>query len=80
MAEPFYDVRMPDFDNERRALKVLALIVVEFETDPMSVQCFDLRTVQEAKETVAERKRLELRGDAPPLLTEGNPNPQRRRW
>lgn len=35
-----------------RAHKVLGLIVAEFDSDPMSVQCFDLRTVQEAKDTV----------------------------
>ena len=61
----------PDIENERRALAVLALIVAEFESDPMSVQCFDLRTVAEAKEVIAERKRLEASGEAPPWLTEG---------
>ncbi len=37
---------------EARAFKVLDLIVAEFETDPMSVACFDRRTVEEAKAVI----------------------------
>ena len=33
-------------------LEVLDLIVAEFNSDPMSVQCFDLRIVQRAKDIV----------------------------
>jgi len=38
--------------NEQEAMIVLDLIVAEFDSDPMSVQCFDLRTVLRAKELV----------------------------
>jgi hypothetical protein len=34
------------------------LIVAEFESDPMSVQCFDLRIVERAKTANRELKRL----------------------
>lgn len=61
----------PGIDLEPRAWKVLDLIVAEFASDPMSTQCFDLRTVKEAKAVIADRKRLERRGDVPPILTEG---------
>jgi hypothetical protein len=50
---------------------VLDLIVAEFTSDPMSVQCFDLRIVEEAKAVIAERKRLERQSRVPPLLTNG---------
>jgi hypothetical protein len=52
---------------------VLNLIVAEFISDPMSVQCFDLRTVEEAKAVVELLKRLERKGVLPPLLTTGKP-------
>lgn len=39
------------------ALEVLDVIVAEFESDPMSVQCFDLRVVERAKAIVTERRR-----------------------
>jgi hypothetical protein len=64
---PLY--RDAEFELENRAYKVLDLIVAEFTSDPMSVQCFDLRTVAEAKAVIEERKRLERRGDLPPVLT-----------
>lgn len=72
-AAPFFDTRglWPDIEIERRALKVLDLIVAEFTSDPMSVQCFDLRIVEEAKAVIAERKRLERQSRVPPLLTNG---------
>lgn len=41
----------------KRAAELLSIISAEFETDPMSVQCFDLRIVQETKE-VTEKLRL----------------------
>jgi hypothetical protein len=34
---------------EREAVDLLAVIVNEFNTDPMSVQCFDLRIVERCK-------------------------------
>lgn len=68
------EYRHPDLDASNRAFKVLNLIVAEFSSDPMSVQCFDLRTVAEAKAVIAERERLERRGEVPPLLTEGRPS------
>lgn len=48
---------------DTRAWKALALIAAEFETDPMSVQCFDLRLVEETKTLVREAKALEARLD-----------------
>lgn len=35
------------FENE--ALEIFKLVVSEWESDPMSVQCFDLRIVERAK-------------------------------
>lgn len=42
---------------EEELFTVLDLIVAEFETDPVSVQCFDLRTVDRAKEIVGKYRR-----------------------
>ena len=61
----------PAYELEKRALRALDLINVEFTTDSMSVQCFDLRLVKEVGEIVAEQRRLELAGRLPPLLTAG---------
>lgn len=44
-----------NFENQQEAFKLLALIDAEFQCDPMSVQCFDLRIVQRVKECVAKR-------------------------
>jgi hypothetical protein len=38
------------------ALEVLDVIVAEFESDPMSVQCFDLRVVERAKAIITEHR------------------------
>jgi hypothetical protein len=46
------------FDNQREAFKLLELIDAEFRTDPMSVQCFDLRIVQRVRECVEKRQSL----------------------
>ena len=43
---------------EIEGLDLLELIVSEFESDPMSVQCFDLRTVERAKYVVARLKTM----------------------
>jgi hypothetical protein len=45
-----------NFDNQREAFTLLDLIVAEWESDPTSVQCFDLRMVERAKLCVARRK------------------------
>jgi len=44
------------FDLQREALGLLEVIVAEWDSDPMSVQCFDLRIVARAKQ-VAKRLR-----------------------
>ena len=49
------------FDLDREAWIVLDLIVAEFKSDPMSVQCFDSRTVERAISAVAHRRRLDKR-------------------
>lgn len=66
---PINSYRDPVFENDCEILQALSLIVAEFESDPLSVACFDLRTVQRAKDAIAERKRLERRRNVPPLLT-----------
>ena len=35
------------------AIELLRLVVAEWKSDPMSVQCFDLRTVERAKQCIA---------------------------
>lgn len=46
------------FKLEARALQLLDIIVAEFESDPTSVQCFDLRIVEEAKTVNRRLKQL----------------------
>jgi len=46
------------FKLEKRAIELLDIIVAEFESDPMSVQCFDLRIVEEAKQVNREIRKL----------------------
>ena len=36
------------FKLEKRAIELLGIITAEFKSDPTSVQCFDLRIVNEA--------------------------------
>lgn len=45
------------FARSRRAMEPLDIVAAEFSSDPMSVQCFDLRIVEEIKQLVAEQKR-----------------------
>jgi predicted LPLAT superfamily acyltransferase len=45
-------------DNDREAHKLLDLINAEFQSDPMSVQCFDLSIVTRVKECVEREKKL----------------------
>lgn len=68
--EPYF-TRAPDpfSENDREALTVLHLIVAEFASDPMSVQCFDLRVVARAKAVIAKQIEWERSGKLPPLLT-----------
>lgn len=47
------------WDLDRRAWAVLQLIAYEFESDPMSVQCFDLRIVEEAKTLIREARAVD---------------------
>lgn len=44
------------FVNDREAHTLLDLINAEFQSDPMSVQCFDLRIVERVKQCVAKRR------------------------
>ena len=48
--------------NDDEAHELLALIVAEFESDPLSVQCFDSRIVDRAKLCVARRKKYNEKG------------------
>ena len=44
---------------DKEAWRLLDLIVAEWSTDPMSVQCFDLRIVERAKHAVSRRKEID---------------------
>ena len=44
------------FEIDHRLLEIMGLVVSEWQSDPMSVACFDLRIVREATELWAERK------------------------
>lgn len=46
------------FEVESRLLAIMDIVVAEWESDPVSVQCFDLRIVDEAKKLTAERRTL----------------------
>lgn len=49
--------QMEDYHkNQDEAFELLALIEAEFSSDPMSVQCFDLRVVQRVKECIEKRR------------------------
>jgi len=43
----------------REAVQILGGVVAEWKSDPMSVQCFDLRIVQRAGEVVERIKMLD---------------------
>lgn len=47
-----------EFQCIRRGMEILGIIVEEWRTDPTSVQCFDLRIVQEAIELIAKYKKV----------------------
>lgn len=44
------------WDLKREALILLGHVVAEWDTDPKSVACFDLRIVKRSKEVLAELK------------------------
>ena len=44
------------FEIDDRLLEIMGVVIAEWESDPMSVQCFDLRIVEEAKRLWTERK------------------------
>lgn len=48
------------FEIDDRLLHIMGHVVSEWSSDPMSVQCFDLRLVNEAKDLWEERKRNPL--------------------
>ncbi len=48
-----------NFANEKEAWVLLDLINAEFQSDPMSQQCFDSRIVERVKACLAERKDFE---------------------
>lgn len=50
------------FTLKHRAVELLDLVVAEWRSDPTSVQCFDLRIVEEAKEVTARLARLRRKG------------------
>ena len=45
-----------EFENQREAFRLLDLINAEFQSDPMSVQCFDLRVVERVRQCVESHK------------------------
>jgi hypothetical protein len=47
------------FVLKRRAIEILGIVNAEWQSDPQSVQCFDLRLVKEADAILAELNKLE---------------------
>lgn len=52
------------FALKNEAVELLGLVSAEFESDPKSVQCFDLRIVERAKYVTARLKKLDVFGGA----------------
>ena len=48
-----------NFTNIIEAFELLALIDAEFQSDPISVQCFDLRIVDRVRMCVLKRNKFE---------------------
>jgi hypothetical protein len=44
----------------REALRLLRLVIAEWESDPVSTQCFDSRIVTRAKEVSERLRKLDL--------------------
>ncbi len=51
-----HDQGSPVSENDAEAHVLLNLINAEFQSDPTSVRCFDLRIVERVKQCVAKRK------------------------
>ncbi len=47
------------FKLQHEALEIFKQVVAEWETDAMSVQCFDLRMVEKAKSIVLRLKKVD---------------------
>jgi len=48
------------FKLKIEALDIFKLVVAEWETDPQSVQCFDLRIVNRARQIVDRLKKIDV--------------------
>jgi hypothetical protein len=48
------------FALQQEAIDLLGLVAAEWDSDPMSVQCFDLRIVNRAKQVVARLSQLKI--------------------
>lgn len=46
-------------DADKRVWQLMDVICAEFQSDPESVKCFDLRIVQEAVDLVKRRKKMD---------------------
>lgn len=46
------------FKLEKRVVQLLGIIAAEFQSDPTSVQCFDLRIVRESIATVERLRKI----------------------
>jgi hypothetical protein len=62
LSEKDYKQIEDNLKNTDEAFTLLELIEAEFRSDPLSVQCFDLRVVERVKACVAARKRFEKDG------------------
>ena len=49
---------MSEEEVQLEAVRLLDIIAAEFTSDPMSVQCFDLRVVQQAQNVSKEARTL----------------------
>lgn len=67
---PVGDLAKARFECNREAWALLELINAEFQSDPMAVQCFDLRIVKRLKEIIVERRELDR--DAPMQMLGGS--------
>lgn len=57
--KPAYEKQLTEeVDNWHEAFELLGIIDAEFRSDPMSVQCFDLRVVERVRNCVAKYAEL----------------------
>ena len=47
------------FNLQHEALRIFSLVVAEWKSDPLSVQCFDSRIVEQAKAIDERLKKLD---------------------